>query len=460
MKKKILMGLIATATIGTAIGTPVIMSSQNTTQSVNKLLMVNNTNNSITNEAVVINGNSNINLYALSTGKGLVSNLSVGEMLTIIGNQQGTYCKVKVQETGAVGYINVSNMQNILNGTNDSFTKLSESGQVINVSSNVRIRSNPSIGNNIIGHLTNGTNLNILGKQGQWYKVSVNGQIGFIYEEYVNTNVVNKSNQSLIISNVNRQINDTISNSNINTNSTTFSNNNSTKKTNSNSHVKNIIVRTKSNKQSSSHINNSKQITNNTNKNNVTQINKTVKIYIPGIGSEGIGMTAKPLANNYSYYIPKGISTVRVISENSYDELSYIEYNGHYGYVSTSLLKVCENDYFHMNTFKNINNSKQITNNTNKNNVTQINKTVKIYIPGTGSEGIGMTAKPLANNYSYYIPKGISTVHVISENSYDELSYIEYNGHYGYVSTSLLKVCENDYLHMNTFKNINNKNVK
>ena len=238
MKNKVLMGLIATATIGTAIATPAIINGQNTTKVVNKVLMVNNKSNSSTNEAVVINGNSKMSLYALSNGSGIVSNLSTGEMLTILGQAQNGYCKVKVQETGAIGYISVANMQNILNGTNDTFTQLSGNGQVINVSSNVRIRSNPAIGNNIIGHLTNGTILNILGKQGQWYKINVNGQTGFIYEEYVSTNIT--SNSQSVTNNVN------INSGNTNISSTNVSNSNSSSNVNSNKHVKNVAVRTKS----------------------------------------------------------------------------------------------------------------------------------------------------------------------------------------------------------------------
>ncbi len=243
MKNKALIGLIATATIGTAITIPVIKDNQNTTHIINKVLMVNNTNNSSTNEAVVINGNSNMNLYALSNGSGIVSNLSVGEMLTVLGQSQNGYCKVKVQETGAIGYVNVDNMQDILNGTNDTFTQLSGTGQVINVSSNVRLRSNPVIGNNIIGHLTNGTSLNILGKQGQWYKVSVNGQIGFIYEEYVSTNITDSNSQS-VTNNVNTN------SENVSTSATSTSS--STNNTNSSNHVKNVVVRTKSSATSNS----------------------------------------------------------------------------------------------------------------------------------------------------------------------------------------------------------------
>ena len=236
MKNKVLMGLIATATIGTSIVTPAMIKSPNTTKIVNKVLMVNNANSSLTNEAVVINGNSSMNLYGLSNGFGIVSNLSTGEMLTILGQVQNGYCKVKVQETGAVGYINVTNMQNILNGTNDSFTQLSGIGQVVNVSSNVRLRSNPAIGNNIIGHLSNGTSLNILGKQGQWYKVSVNGQTGFIYEEYVSINVTSSNRKTL--------------------------------STNSSNHVKNVVIRTKNSATSNIQSNNVNENNSNTIKNN------------------------------------------------------------------------------------------------------------------------------------------------------------------------------------------------
>ena len=249
MKNKALIRLLATATIGTAMATPAMMNSQNTTKIVNKMLMTNNINNSSTNEAVVVKGNSNINLYELSNGSGIISNLSTGEMLTLLGKQQGNFCKVRVQETGAVGYINVVNMQSILNGTKDSFTQLSRNGQIINVSSNVRLRSNPSIGNNIIGHLTNRTSLNILGKQGQWYKVSVNGQTGFIYEEYVSTIPTNNTSHSTIVNNINAN------SGNINTSTTSTNHSNVTKNTNltssinstSNiSSIKNIITRIKS----------------------------------------------------------------------------------------------------------------------------------------------------------------------------------------------------------------------
>lgn len=304
MKNKALIGLIASATVGVAIATPTMVSNQSTTHNINKILMANNINtNSMTNEAVVINGNSNMNLYGLPNGKGIVSNLSSGEMLTILGQYQNGYCKVKVQETGAVGYINTVNMQNILNGTNDSLTTLSKSGQVVNVSSNVRLRNIPSINSNIIGHLTNGTNLNILGKQGQWYKVSVNGQIGFIYGEYINIgNVTNSSTFNSVV-NVNRSNN---SNSKVNTiksNSNTILNiSKSSKKTNNDSSVKKI--------------NKYKYIA--TDCNNVP------------IMSE---------ANNSSSVLDKLISQTKVYVYSESNGWSYVNYKGIKGYIFSNELQ-------------------------------------------------------------------------------------------------------------------------
>ena len=312
MKNKALMGLIATATIGTAIATPAIMNNQNTTHIVNKVLMVSNEK---TNEAVVINGNSKMNLYALANGSGIVSNLSTGEMLTILGQVQNGYCKVRVQETGAVGYINVANMQNILNGNNDSFTQLSGNGQVINVSSNVRLRSNPAIGNNIIGHLTNGTILNILGKQGQWYKVSVNGQVGFIYEEYVsrnNSNTSSSSSQSRITSRTNSS-------------GTSQGNNSSSSKTSSS---------TNNNNQNKSYATFSMATINRYNlysePNNTSPFTKLAK-----------DQTVFILNNPSTYHIPKGWEFVRTAMGGGYLPVSALNINNNIQYTIKELTKDC-----------------------------------------------------------------------------------------------------------------------
>ncbi|WP_055071060.1 SH3 domain-containing protein [Clostridium massiliamazoniense] len=259
MKRKALIGLIAGATISSSVAVPLAMNGQNI-NAINNVLMSNNVNSSQTNEAVVINGNSKVNLYGLSNGKGIISKLSVGEMLTILG-QQGTYCKVKVQETGTVGYINIANMQRIVNGTNATFRDLSKKGQVINVSTDVRLRKSPSINSEIIDRLSNGTNFTILGKQGQWYKISVNNKVGFIYEEYVSTVINNAllsngSNGVAVININNNSITDSNSNNITNTNNNNSNSGSEESSTTSNSTTSNITNNTKNNSNTSSVNNN------------------------------------------------------------------------------------------------------------------------------------------------------------------------------------------------------------
>ncbi|MGL5616742.1 MAG: SH3 domain-containing protein, partial [Sarcina sp.] len=150
----------------------------------NNLLLTNNISNNNNKKAVVV-GNSSLVLRQTARSNGKVSSyISVGEMLTI-NSTKGNYYNVTVQETGATGYISMNNAQIIKSGVNSPFEQLNEGANVINVSSVVNLRTAPDMANNVIAKLTNGTNITVMGKQGQWYKVNDNGTIGFIYEEYV-----------------------------------------------------------------------------------------------------------------------------------------------------------------------------------------------------------------------------------------------------------------------------------
>lgn len=260
MKKRAVISLMAGATIVTSIGVPMAMSHQNN-RIVNKVLMSSNISTSRTNEAVVVSGNSQMNLYALSNGKGIISNLSTEEMLSILG-QQGNYCKVRVQETGVTGYINIANIQKIINGTNVSLTQLSKSGQIVNVSTRVRLRSNPSINANIISYLKNGSNVKILGKQGQWYKVSINGQIGFIYEEYIT--LINNNQQATSVNKNSSKMLTNIKENNSSNNGTSSNNRSNSVLSNS----KNISTNKLINKATSNKITTTKDVTNNKASNN------------------------------------------------------------------------------------------------------------------------------------------------------------------------------------------------
>ena len=194
MKKKIILGLIATATVSALISAPTLASNQNTSSTNYKVLLT-QTNSAVkTNEAVVINGNNKLNLYTFSNGKGVNSYLSTGEMLTILGSSNGYY-KVRVHETGAVGYIDSANMKIISNCENCELTSLDGQASIINVSAVVNLRQSAGINSSVIGTLTNGESVKLLAKQGDWFKVNANGTVGFIYGEYIGT-AINSSNNN------------------------------------------------------------------------------------------------------------------------------------------------------------------------------------------------------------------------------------------------------------------------
>lgn len=81
--------------------------------------------------------------------------------------------------------------------------RLVKKGQVINVSTNLRIRKSPNTSSDVIGYLTNGEIFNIDEKDGSWYKINGNGKVGYIHGDYVkelsgnsnsNNNSVSSSN--------------------------------------------------------------------------------------------------------------------------------------------------------------------------------------------------------------------------------------------------------------------------
>ena len=155
------------------------------TKVVNKVLLSAPTS-IIGERAVVVNrDNSPIVLYSsASASSNITSYISVGEMLTIQSSGNNFY-KVKVQETGAVGYISANNLQIITSGVNDPYKSIDQQGFIINVSSRVNLRANATMGSDILAKLKNDARLDILGKKGQWYKVNYDGTIGYIYQEYV-----------------------------------------------------------------------------------------------------------------------------------------------------------------------------------------------------------------------------------------------------------------------------------
>ena len=196
VKSKVLVGVLAASLIG-ASGMMLASGGNlsNNNFSVNKTMLAGTLNNK-GNKACVINGDDNLVLYATANHSNIQSYVSVGEMLTINSYDNGYY-NVTVQETGATGYISSSDMQKIVSGVGNSLTSLSGTAYTTNVSTMVNLREEATMNSISLAMLKNNTSVSLLAKQGNWYKVDVNGTIGYIYGEYIalsNTGSTNTTN--------------------------------------------------------------------------------------------------------------------------------------------------------------------------------------------------------------------------------------------------------------------------
>lgn len=112
-----------------------------------------------------------------------------GNTVDIVGKSGSWY---KINFKGKTGYVsgdyieevngNTNNSNNINNNTTDLGGKV---GQVINVTSSLRIRSGASTSHSIVGYLSNGEKFDINGRTGDWYKIKSKGISGYIHKDYV-----------------------------------------------------------------------------------------------------------------------------------------------------------------------------------------------------------------------------------------------------------------------------------
>ena len=198
MKKNKILAIIISGvmivTVSGAIGQTRKDSKENIIlKKVNNTLLINNNTNYSVN-ACVVNGNGRL---VLTNKNGeIASYLSVGEMLKI-QSVEGNKSLVTVEETGAKGYINNSNKIDINKGDINNITRMNKDGYIINVSNVVNLRKGPSMNYTVLEALSNSTHVKITGKTDQWYKVDVNGEKGYIFEEYVGEKNISQSNHSL-----------------------------------------------------------------------------------------------------------------------------------------------------------------------------------------------------------------------------------------------------------------------
>ena len=191
------------ANYSSGIASNVVLASGTDTAQTTTTPQVNNikAQGTATNQGVISKEGS---LKLLNPQLGSVfSNVSVGEMATINnGNIDNGYYKVTIHETGDVGYLKSSDVQEIHNYPDSPLTSLNEDGSIVNVSYAVNVRQGAGLNTDVLTTLHNGKNVKVIGKQGEWYKVQVDGITGYIYQEYISINkTVNKDTHTSSLTN-------------------------------------------------------------------------------------------------------------------------------------------------------------------------------------------------------------------------------------------------------------------
>ena len=196
--KLIFLAGVAVSTISAA---PTIISHANTLNNIN---IYNQEQSNVHLQKAVITRRVAI----MNNGK-IVGYANAYDMAVIQSHNGNTYNVVT--EFGLIGTVNKNDLLIVQNDEQDKLITLNEQEHVIHVTTDLHLRSEPSANSSIITNLKEGTNLNVIGKQGQWLKVNVNGYTGFVFGDFVQNEFVNTSTQNFQHSN--QKIDSTINSS-------------------------------------------------------------------------------------------------------------------------------------------------------------------------------------------------------------------------------------------------------
>ena len=123
----------------------------------------------------VINVDTNLRVRkGPSTSDSIIGYLRNGQIFDILG-RDGSWYKIKYE--GKSGYIHKDYVKELNNDV--------EKGKVVNITSVLTLRKEGSTKSKSIGYLRNGQTFDILGREGSWYKIKVDGKVGYVYGEYV-----------------------------------------------------------------------------------------------------------------------------------------------------------------------------------------------------------------------------------------------------------------------------------
>ncbi|WP_159426747.1 SH3 domain-containing protein, partial [Clostridium mediterraneense] len=135
-----------------------------------------------------------------SIDSNIIETLNENSVINVLA-QRGSWYEVEVN--GQIGYVdgyyiqlsNSNSSNSSSNTSNSSNTNAIGTGTLVNTTF-LHFRQGPSIDTNIISTLNENSQITVLAKDGSWYKVEVNGQVGYVDGYYLQVNPINSSNNS------------------------------------------------------------------------------------------------------------------------------------------------------------------------------------------------------------------------------------------------------------------------
>ena len=138
----------------------------------------------------VVNITSSLRVRASnSTASSVLGYLYKGQEVNIKGESNGWY---SIDYNGNKGYVSKEYIQKIVSGNNNagnsnenSIELLNKRGQVINITSNLRVRTSMDTTSIVLGYVLNGQTVDITGKFGDFIRINYNGKIGYVSGQYI-----------------------------------------------------------------------------------------------------------------------------------------------------------------------------------------------------------------------------------------------------------------------------------
>lgn len=138
----------------------------------------------------VVNVTSSLRIRSgAGTNHSVVGYLYEGNTFDILEKSGDWY---KINHNGRTGYVygeyvrqageSSSNSNSNNNNNNNLGGKV---GQVVDVTSSLRIRSGAGTSHSVVGYLSNGEKFDITGRSGDWYKIKTTSYSGYVHKDYV-----------------------------------------------------------------------------------------------------------------------------------------------------------------------------------------------------------------------------------------------------------------------------------